>query len=112
MITLQLNWEFHFGKFHYIIKQSLTAIAIRALIEAFPTAGPAMNPMLATAWDAFGVGTRYELSMDNDHYFVYWVGPCLAGIVAAFTYSIYDGQKVFGVAMPIGPLKSKKVKKE
>eukprot|EP00977_Amphora_coffeiformis_P008884 scaffold2013_cov139-Amphora_coffeaeformis.AAC.4 len=40
-----LNWEFHFGKYHYIIKQSLTAVAIRALIEFFPTAGPAMNPV-------------------------------------------------------------------
>lgn len=40
-----LNWELHFGKFHYIIKQSLTAAAIRALIEFFPTAGPAMNPV-------------------------------------------------------------------
>ena len=40
-----LNWEFHFGKYHYIIKQFLTAVAIRALIEFFPTAGPAMNPV-------------------------------------------------------------------
>ena len=40
-----LNWEFDFGKNHYIIKQSLTAFAIRALIELFPTAGPAMNPV-------------------------------------------------------------------
>ena len=48
-----LNWELNFGKFHYIIKQTLTAVAIRALIEFFPTAGPAMNPMLATAWAVF-----------------------------------------------------------
>lgn len=34
-----LNWELNFGKHHYIIKQSLTAIAIRFLIEVFPTAG-------------------------------------------------------------------------
>ena len=40
-----LNWEFHFGSNHYIIKQTLTAVAIRALIEFFPTAGPAMNPV-------------------------------------------------------------------
>mmetsp|Transcript_32801 Transcript_32801/g.79734 ORF Transcript_32801/g.79734 Transcript_32801/m.79734 type:complete len:278 (-) Transcript_32801:264-1097(-) len=107
-----LNWEFHFGKFHYIIKQTLTAVAIRALIEAFPTAGPAMNPMLATAWDSFGVGKTYELPMDNDHYFVYWVGPFLAGILAAVSYAIYNGDKVFGISMPIGPLKSKKAKKD
>lgn len=111
-LPLQLNWEFHFGKFHYIIKQTLTAVAIRALIEAFPTAGPAMNPMLATAWDAFGVGQTFVLPMDNEHYFVYWAAPCLAGILAAVVYAIYDGDKVFGVSMPIGPLKSKKLKKE
>lgn len=40
-----LNWELHFGSYHYIIKQTLTAVAIRALIEFFPTAGPAMNPV-------------------------------------------------------------------
>jgi glycerol uptake facilitator-like aquaporin len=40
-----LNWELNFGKFHYIIKQSLTAIAIRTLIEIFPTSGPSMNPV-------------------------------------------------------------------
>jgi glycerol uptake facilitator-like aquaporin len=40
-----LNWELHFGAHHYIIKQSLTAIAIRTLIEVFPTAGPSMNPV-------------------------------------------------------------------
>jgi glycerol uptake facilitator-like aquaporin len=43
-----LNWELYFGSYHYIIKQSLTAAAIRALIEFFPTAGPAMNP--STSW--------------------------------------------------------------
>jgi glycerol uptake facilitator-like aquaporin len=36
-----VNWEYHFGKrTHYIIKQTLTAIGIRGLIEFFPTAGP------------------------------------------------------------------------
>ena len=43
-----LNWELHFGKYHYIIKQSLTAFAIRALIEYFPTAGPVRNRFFDT----------------------------------------------------------------
>lgn len=47
-VIFLLNWEFHFGTYHYIIKQSLTAAAIRALIEIFPTAGPAMNPVSHT----------------------------------------------------------------
>jgi len=102
-----LNWEFNFGTYHYIIKQTLTAVAIRALIEFFPTAGPAMNPMLATAWYVFGVGTKFEYPDDNAHYFVYWFGPFLAGILAAITYIIWDGKdKLFGIiSLPIGPLR-------
>lgn len=105
-----LNWEFNFGKNNYIIKQFLTAVAIRALIEFFPAAGPAMNPMLATAWFVFGVGTNGEYPEDTIHYFVYWFGPFVAGIVAAISYIILDGKdKLFGVyTVPIGPLRPKK----
>jgi len=105
-----LNWEFNFGKNHYIIKQFLTAVAIRALIEFFPTAGPAMNPMLATAWYVFGVGTNGEFPDDTTHYFVYWLGPFVAGVLAAITYIIFDGNdKLFGTySIPIGPLRPKK----
>jgi glycerol uptake facilitator-like aquaporin len=108
----QLNWEFNFGKYHYIIKQFLTAVAIRALIEFFPTAGPAMNPMLATAWYVFGVGTNGEFPDDTTHYFVYWFGPFVAGVLAAITYIVWDGNdKLFGTySVPIGPLRPKKVK--
>jgi len=105
-----LNWEFEFGKYHYWIKQFLTAVAIRVLIEVFPTAGPAMNPMLGTCWDAFGVGHNFEFPGDNEHYFVYWVAPCVSAVLASVTYAIYNGDKVFGAKMPIGPLK-KKIKK-
>lgn len=103
-----LNWEFNFGSYHYIIKQTLTAVAIRALIEFFPTAGPAMNPMLATSWYVFGVGTEGSYPEDTVHYFVYWFGPFVAGIFAAITYIILDGKdKLFGVvSLPIGPLRS------
>jgi glycerol uptake facilitator-like aquaporin len=97
----------HFGKYHYIIKQFLTAVAIRALIEFFPTAGPAMNPMLATAWNAFGVGTTYEMPSEKEHYFVYWVAPFISATLASIAYCIYAGGKVFGDSVPIGPLKGK-----
>mmetsp|Transcript_394 Transcript_394/g.552 ORF Transcript_394/g.552 Transcript_394/m.552 type:complete len:280 (-) Transcript_394:2186-3025(-) len=107
-----LNWELNFGTYHYWIKQSLTAIGIRALIESFPTAGPAMNPMLATAWNVFGVGTTFEFPSDLQHYFVYWVAPSIAAIVASIMYVIYAGGKVFGATIPIGPMKRKKEKKE
>lgn len=99
-----LNFEFHFGSHHYIIKQFLTAVAIRALIEAFPTAGPAMNPMLATTWAAFGVGDKFDYPDNFAHYFVYWVMPFVAAVVAAFLYTIYAGGKFLGMKLP-GPLK-------
>eukprot|EP00980_Cylindrotheca_fusiformis_P020173 scaffold7250_cov131-Cylindrotheca_fusiformis.AAC.2 len=100
-----VNWEFNFGEYHYWIKQTLTAMAIRALIEFFPTAGPAMNPMLGTCWAAFGVGSNFEFPSENEHFFVYWVAPCLSSILAAATYGIYSGKKVFGKQMPGGPIK-------
>jgi len=108
-----LNWEFNFGSFHYIIKQFLTAVAIRGLIEAFPTAGPAMNPMLGTTWYVFGVGNKYEYPHDTIHYFVYWFGPCLAGVLAAISYNIFDGgDKIFGtITLPFS-FRSKKEKKD
>jgi len=102
-----LNWEFNFGKYHYWIKQTLTAVAIRALIEFFPTAGPAMNPMLGTCWAAFGVGHNFEFPSENEHYFVYWLAPCISAILASVTYGIYNGDRVFGTKMPVGPLKKK-----
>jgi len=103
-----LNWELHFGSYHYIIKQTLTAVAIRSLIEFFPTAGPAMNPMLATSWAVFGVGTKFEYPTEFQHYFVYWVAPCTAAICASIAYAIYNGDKIWGFTLPIGPLKGKK----
>ena len=46
ILIYTVNWELNFGKFHYWIKQTLTAVGIRYLIETFPLAGPAINPML------------------------------------------------------------------
>jgi glycerol uptake facilitator-like aquaporin len=86
-------------------------VAIRALIEFFPVAGPAMNPMLATAWDVFGVGRSGEFPTDHGHYFVYWVCPCLAAILASISYVIVSGGTVFGYKLPI-QLKGKTVKKD
>lgn len=107
-----LNWELNFGKFHYIIKQTLTAVAIRALIEFFPTAGPAMNPMLATCWDVFGVGGKFEFPTDNEHYFVYWVAPCASSLLASVSYAVYNGDAaVFGNKLPFA-IKSSKTKKD
>ena len=103
-----LNWELHFGPYHYIIKQTLTAVAIRLLIQYFPTAGPAMNPMLATSWAVFGVGTKFQYPSEFEHYFVYWIAPFTAAIFASISYAIYNGDKIFGFTLPIGPLKGKK----
>jgi glycerol uptake facilitator-like aquaporin len=109
ILVFAVNLELNFGKYHYWIKQSLTAVGIRALIEIFPTTGPAMNPMLATTWAAFGVGEQFEFPSHPSHYFIYWVGPCLAAIVASTVYVIYAGGTILGMTLPIGPLKKKKV---
>jgi glycerol uptake facilitator-like aquaporin len=100
-----VNWEFHFGSLHYIIKQSLTAIGIRALIELFPTAGPAINPMLATTWNVFGVSPQNEFPHQFAHYYVYWVANCLSAILASIVYVVYAGGTIFGMPLPLGPLK-------
>ncbi len=101
-----VNWELNFGKYHYWIKQTLTAVGIRFLIVAFPTSGPAMNPMLGTTWMVFSAGTYPG---DVRHYFVYWIASMLGAIVASFAYAVYDGCTFFGTKLPFGPIKSKAV---
>lgn len=96
-----VNWELNFGKFHYWIKQTLTALGIRFLIEVFPAAGPAINPMLGTTWAVFAFG---EYPVDELHYLVYWVAAILGALVASFFYAIYDGCEFFGKKLPIGPI--------
>lgn len=109
LVVFGLNLELHFGKYHYWIKQSLTAIAIRALIEFFPITGPAMNPMLATTWAAFGVGEEFAFPSHPSHYFIYWVGPWCAAVLASTAYVIYAGGTMLGITLPIGPFKKEKV---
>uniref|UniRef100_A0A7S3Q4Q3 Aquaporin n=1 Tax=Chaetoceros debilis TaxID=122233 RepID=A0A7S3Q4Q3_9STRA len=99
-----VNWELNFGKHHYWIKQTLTAIGIRFLIEVFPTAGPAMNPMLGTTWAVFADG---EFPTDHRHYLVYWVASILGGLASAVGYAVYDGNTFFGMKLPFGPVKAK-----
>lgn len=96
-----VNWELNFGKHHYWIKQFLTAVGIRALIEIFPTAGPAMNPMLGTTWAVFAYGSYPD---DIRHYLVYWIAAILGSLVSAFAYAVYDGCKFFGMDLPFGPV--------
>jgi len=101
-VIFAVNWELDFGKHHYWIKQTLTAVAIRFLIEVFPTAGPAMNPMLGTTWFVFASGAYPE---DVKHYFVYWIASIIGGLVAGFCYVAYAGGTFFSKKLPIGPMK-------
>lgn len=99
-----VNWELNFGAYHYWIKQTLTAVGIRYIIETFPRAGPAINPMLGTTWYIFA-NNQYPEHLG--HYFTYWISPCLAGVFASFCYAVYAGEKLFGKTMPFGPIKGK-----
>jgi len=104
-----VNWELDFGKYHYWIKQTMTAVGIRYLIETFPKAGPAINPMLGTTWYIFkNGGYPHELG----HYFTYWVASCAGAIFASFLYVVYAGGTLFGKTLPIGPIKEVKAAKE
>jgi glycerol uptake facilitator-like aquaporin len=103
-VIFLLNWELNFGKLHYWIKQTLTAVAIRYLIEVFNVTGPAMNPMLATSWAVFSSGQN-EFPTDETHYFVYWIASGLGGLTAAACYVIYAGGTLFGQRLPLGPIK-------
>lgn len=107
ILIYTVNWELNFGKYHYWIKQTLTAVGIRYLIETFPTAGPAMNPMLGTVWYIFANG---DYPHHPGHYFTYWVAPCAGAIVASCLYVVYAGGTVFGKSLPIGPIKEEEVK--
>ena len=97
-----LNWELNFGKYHYWIKQTLTALGIRYLIETFPLAGPAINPMLGTTWYIFANG---QFPDQIGHYFTYWVCPFAAAVFASCLYAVYAGETVFGQKLPFGPVK-------
>lgn len=100
-----LNFELNFGKYHYWIKQPLTAIGIRYLIEVFGLTGPAMNPMLGTAWAVFASG-KATFPEGSEHYFVYWLAPFAAALVASFGYAVYSGSTYFGKKLPFGPIKA------
>merc|ERR550539_485269 len=103
-LVYAVNLELDFGKYHYWIKQTLTAIGIRFLIVAFPTSGPAMNPMLGTTWAVFATGAYPG---DVRHYFVYWIASMLGAVVASFIYAVYDGCTFFEQKLPFGPIKTK-----
>lgn len=99
-----VNFELHFGKYHYWIKQPLTAAGIRYLIVMFPRAGPAMNPMLGTAW-AVWADDDSKFPGDPGHYLVYWVAPFAGALLASFAYVVYAGGTFFGEPLPFGPVK-------
>jgi glycerol uptake facilitator-like aquaporin len=102
ILIYTVNWELNFGKHHYWIKQSLTAVGIRYIIETFPRAGPAINPMLATTWYIFAKNAYPD---HLGHYFTYWIAPFAAAIFASFLYVVYAGGTLFGKSVPFGPIK-------
>jgi len=106
MAVYILNFELNFGKNHYWIKQSLTAIVIRYLIVVFSTTGPAMNPMLGTTWLIFS--SKATCIEGMEHYFIYWIAPYIAAAVSGFVYIVYAGGEWCGYKLPVGPIKEAK----
>eukprot|EP00568_Trieres_chinensis_P000719 CAMPEP_0183299162 /NCGR_PEP_ID=MMETSP0160_2-20130417/5963_1 /TAXON_ID=2839 ORGANISM="Odontella Sinensis, Strain Grunow 1884" /NCGR_SAMPLE_ID=MMETSP0160_2 /ASSEMBLY_ACC=CAM_ASM_000250 /LENGTH=292 /DNA_ID=CAMNT_0025461351 /DNA_START=152 /DNA_END=1030 /DNA_ORIENTATION=- len=99
-----VNFELHFGPYHYWIKQPLTAFGIRYLIVMFPLAGPSMNPMLGTAWAVWN-SDEGAFPSDPGHYLVYWLAPICGALLASFLYVVYAGGSFFGGPLPFGPIK-------
>jgi glycerol uptake facilitator-like aquaporin len=86
---------------NYFIKQTLTAFVIRLLIMTFPNSGPALNPMLATAY-----AVHENTKIDDVHILVYWVAPILGGCLAAVGYVFYtggEGAQFFGYDLKFAP---------
>ena len=52
-----------------------------------------------------GVGTKFEFPTAFEHYFVYWLCPCVAAILASIIYTIYAGGTIFGSTLPLGPIR-------
>jgi len=107
-----LNFQCNFGKYHYWVKQTMTAVIIRVLIETFSTTGPAMNPMLGTAWSVFAYGS---FPTYTSHYFIYWISSILGALVGALIYTLYAGgifcgKQIKGLksSKQVAPVKKKK----
>ena len=100
-VVFAVNWEFRFLKdpdSNYYVKQSLTALAIRLLIVSFGSAGPAINPMLATTWHIYDNGGGQSATLNAAHLAVYWAGPVLGALAASVLYVLYSGggERFFG----------------
>ena len=79
--------------FYYIVKQTLTAVAIRAIIICLPAAGPAINPALATGWQIFKAGG--ELPTFAAFWQVYWLAAFAGALAATAAYAVYSPSATF-----------------
>jgi len=99
MSIFVLNWVVPFRKV-YLMKQSATAACVRGCLQAFPTAGPAMNPALATGW-AFSANSEapggYAFPSDAPHYVCYWASSFLGAFLASFAFGVCAGMPFLGV---------------
>lgn len=101
-----VSWEppisFQNSKTYYLVKISLIAFTVRALIENFGAAGPSINPMLATAWYVYESGTYPTFAA---HYLIYWVASIFGALAASLFYALIKQDATFFGAL--GPTKIK-----
>jgi hypothetical protein len=55
------------------------------------------------------LGEQFKFPSHPSHYFIYWLRPSLAAILASTAYVIYAAGTVFGITLPTSLLKKKKV---
>jgi len=78
---------------YYIVKQTLTAAAIRGLIVCFPATGPAFNPAIATGWQVWKAGGK--LPAFAAFWQVYWLAAFAGAFAATAAYAAYSPQARF-----------------
>ncbi|CAM9865246.1 unnamed protein product [Ascophyllum nodosum] len=71
-------------------QRPIIATGIRALIHLSAVkdgkTGPAMNPMIATAWAIYDD----EVTMDQQWFLVYWLAPCVAAIAGTLVWKLLE----------------------
>eukprot|EP00041_Stephanoeca_diplocostata_P004626 m.48054 g.48054 ORF g.48054 m.48054 type:complete len:272 (-) comp15250_c0_seq1:268-1083(-) len=94
LAVVLLNWELAI-KDNYLVKQALTAVAVRLLLLCFTAGGCAMNPALGVAYGAHERGGR--LPKARQQYTAYCTAPAGGALGAALLYALSSGRKFYGV---------------
>ena len=96
LIVFAVNFEpparYQAHRSFYFVKQTATAIGVRAIIILCPAAGPAINPALAMGVYACATGA---LPAYSAFWYVYWLASAAGALAAAAAYALYTPKVSF-----------------